>query len=77
MSEWIKCSERLPDDNAIVIGTGFLYGKQENGRWVESTILAGGVFYGLIINEDYEYVADFDVVMKPTHWQALPEPPKD
>ena len=77
MSEWIKCSDRLPDDDVIVIGTGFLYGKPENGRWVEPTILAGGEFHGLITNEDYEYVADFDGVMKPTHWQALPEPPKD
>lgn len=77
MSDWIKCSDRLPDEDVIVIGSGFLYGKPENGRYVEPTILAEGEFHGLITDEDGEVVADFDGTMDPTHWQPLPSPPKD
>ena len=50
--EWIKCSDRLPDDNVEVL--------------VFDVDI--GIFI-LAINPDF-----MDGI---THWQPLPEPPKD
>ncbi|MCA4076448.1 DUF551 domain-containing protein [Pseudomonas kurunegalensis] len=75
MSGWIKCSDRLPAPGVIVVGSGHLYGKSENGRWVEPTIFADGEFHGLGVDDDGDVAPDFDTTMRPTHWQPLPSPP--
>lgn len=78
MSEWIKRSDKLPDDGQCVIATGFLYGKKENGRWVEPSVFADGEFHPCSSNDDGDLVADFNADMnKTTHWQPLPPAPAE
>lgn len=63
MSEWIKCSERLPDDSVPVIvyspewSSKPFVGYRRFGHWQGDRILSApdGV----------------------THWQPLPDPPRD
>ena len=77
MSEWIKCSERMPEDGDIVICVGFVFNKPENGQWVQPCIPEDGTFYAICSDSDGEFCADFDIEMHPpTHWMPLPEPPK-
>ncbi|WP_440090117.1 DUF551 domain-containing protein [Pseudomonas fragariae (ex Marin et al. 2024)] len=77
MSEWIKCSDRLPGDDVCVIGSGWNFGDEAKGRWVEPTIYStvDAEFHPLTGDELGNIVADFDSSMKPTHWMPLPAPP--
>lgn len=77
MSEWIKCSERLPENGDLVICTGHIFNKPENGQWVECSIFDDDDFYAVGQSDEGESCADFDIHMHPpTHWMPLPEPPK-
>lgn len=63
---WIKVSERLPEKNVVVLV----------GHKTDKWICAGQ------INDDGEWYNQFqdnltDCEINPTHWQPLPEPPKD
>lgn len=77
MSEWVSVSEKLPDDGVVVIGSGWMYGDQAKGRWVEPTIYSKEDcdFHPITSDEYGELQSDFDASMSPTHWQPLPEPP--
>ena len=75
MSDWIKCSDRLPARGDIVIGSGHLYDDPNNGRWVEPCILGDYEFHPIHSDEYGETMPDLDGTMAPTHWQPLPEPP--
>lgn len=79
MSEWIKCSERLPCDGQLVILSGHFYRDPERPRFVEPSVFACGEFHPIAYDEcsDYEPIADGDATMEGTHWMPLPEPPED
>lgn len=76
MSEWIKCSERLPGNGDTVICSGFIFDKPENGRWIEPAVFEDDDFYAITTDGNGEACADFDINMHPpTHWMPMPEPP--
>lgn len=73
MSEWIKCSDRMPDNDNYVLAADFAnkysactpnYQVACYGDWVGSTEWDDGDGNGL----------NMELV---THWMPLPEPPKD
>jgi hypothetical protein len=71
MSEWIKCSDRLPDKNAQVLcfNGGKLFGSYTLGEIrTDSDGCTAWHIFG--VNENN---AGFGNV---THWMPLPEPPK-
>ena len=77
MSEWISVAERLPDEEQVVICSGFIFNNPELGRFVEPSVFFRGNFFFVGQNEYGETCADLDVDMHPpTHWMPLPEPPK-
>ena len=77
MSEWVKCSERMPENGVLVIGSGS--GLFKGCRWVEPVIYDGGEFHPVTASDHSdELVAELDSEMIGTdYWMPLPEPPKD
>lgn len=64
MGQWIKCSERMPDDFVDVLVT--------DGHYVEiMTRLGDGSW--LVLLEEWSTCVSVDGI---THWMPLPEPPE-
>lgn len=61
MCEWIKCSERMPEELEDVLVT--------DGRSVEVMYLNFGLWY--VTSTDSAICGD-----EVTHWMPLPEPPE-
>lgn len=76
MSDWIKCSERMPDDGQIVAiinaGHGEIYEAATVTRSGTHFILMDG-----LEASNYDGGAVVTLSMEATHWMPLPEPPKD
>ena len=65
VNQWISCKDKMPDDGVnVLISTG---NKQISLAWYDSD---RGRFY--ICDSDYNYN-----LLDVSHWQPLPEPPKD
>jgi hypothetical protein len=65
VSKWISCKDKMPDDGVnVLIYAG---NRMISLAWYDKDM---GYFY--ICDSDYKYNS-LDV----THWQPLPEPPKD
>jgi len=60
MSKWIKCSDRLPEDDVLVLATDGNSVGIGRCNW-------GIVEYLWIIQREFGKI---------THWQPLPEPPE-
>ena len=68
--EWIKCSDRLPDDCKPVLAVWM--GQTQDVTFIHDD----GVWFGYDpFDDNYrgEEVTDCHL----THWQPLPDPPKD
>ena len=82
MSEWISVKDRLPELEGDFIVFGKPYANkghaialacfQDDGEWVEADDTFGWVFLDKEI-----YASGFSELENVTHWQPLPEPPKD
>ena len=65
VSKWISCKDKMPEDGVnVLIYAG---NRMISLAWYDKDM---GYFY--ICDSDYKYNS-LDV----THWQPLPEPPKD
>lgn len=64
MQNWIKCSERMPPEGEDVL----VYDESENSQHVASWSY-----------QSWVYGVSWDVNLEcyPTHWQPLPEPPRE
>lgn len=72
---WIPVTERLPEDDTIVLVVSLLHHKpypafQIGGVWYDSFLVACQIAIGM---DDEETIDDSGI----THWMPLPEPPKE
>lgn len=67
MSEWIKTDDRLPEEDLLVLVTGWAYDKPDTTRFIATARRMDGVF----VNDDTG-----DDLYWPTHWMLLPELPQ-
>lgn len=65
MSQWIKCSERMPDDFMDVLIT--------DGIYVEVMWLDCEGYWDSWVDGGYRTVCPDDI----THWMPLPKPPQE
>jgi hypothetical protein len=82
--QWIPCSERLPKQNVMVIvccyGSDLVVPDYENGETfyeaLERDRNTPSVSVGMIGTDGW-YGADwFPMMVQPTFWMPLPEPPE-
>lgn len=74
--QWIKCSDRMPEDGQDVVIVDAANSRFYGGAVVKYDaphfILIGG-----LIAENYDGGAVVELDMEVTHWLALPQPPTD
>ena len=77
MSQWIKCSERMPEEDSYVvaaeIGSGTLY------SFVASWFLHGrfNLMEDGLSASNYDGGACISMNLSITHWMPLPETPQE
>ncbi|MBO7715153.1 MAG: DUF551 domain-containing protein [Methanobrevibacter sp.] len=85
MNNWIKCSEREPEPNTRVIvacyGSDIVYPDYENGETIEQCLKrlqkeCVRVTIGFIGSDGWYGSEYAPMIIKPTYWQPLPEPPE-
>lgn len=74
VNQWISVKDRLPEENTLVL----CYARSTTGEGNDYFLgaLAHGEFWFLKVN-DIGHVSCPVLHWKVTHWQPLPEPPKD
>lgn len=78
MSDWIKCSDRLPADMQVVILSGHCNTPGYPNRYVEPAIHLEGCFHPCGMDDEGDLGPDMDGYMSNvTHWQPLPAPPTE
>lgn len=71
MSEWIKASDRMPDEEISVLVM------QDGNDVCEYLILQAQLFQGDWYADHENGLIDFYDALNVTHWMPLPEPPKE
>lgn len=70
--EWHPISPETPRDGTRILAVCYFYSDPIIIMWVEGK-LAGNEFPGEWVNFESEHIP----TVTPTHWQPLPEPPKE
>lgn len=73
--KWISVKDRLPENHKLVL----CYAQSTTGEGNSYFLgaVAHGEFWFLKVNDDIRYVSYPVLHWVVTHWQPLPEPPKD
>lgn len=77
MSDWIKCSDEMPEQGQHVLCSGFFGGRQDTDRFVAPSTFHDGVFYEYTDDDSEESVDCKGSYYAPTYWQAFPAPPTE
>ena len=86
MSKWIKCSDRMPEDETDVLvavyGTDMLTVEDDSFESLQKAIEDSqkNVRYTTMacyISGDGWYSDGFPMIIAPTYWMLLPEPPEE
>ena len=73
LDEWVKCSDRLPENDVFVMALKVDGGVCESSyvkhymygyRWESARV------------DDYDHIFEELEIIEVTHWQPLPQPPK-
>jgi len=67
--EWIKVSDRLPEDGQMVLTW--------NGYQRTIDRFREGISENFVMSKMVAQMSGEDIPTEPTHWQPLPEPPKE
>lgn len=73
MTEWIKCSDRLPEDCVNVLIFCPLI-KQMTAAYLAYSVDREPLFYCIIDFDEYDQNASIEDI---THWMPLPNPPQE
>lgn len=69
MSEWIKCGERLPDEDKSVLVL------QDGNDVCEYLVIQAAIFEGQFYADHLNGLIDYDDLWTVELWQPLPLPP--
>lgn len=78
MSDWIKCSERLPDEDSYVVAA-----KHYGSGMPPDAAVCWFIHGRFCLHDDglsasnYDGGACISMDFQVTHWMPLPDPPKD
>lgn len=82
MSEWIKCSDRLPEEDELVLvaiyGTDFICLQDEEtlGDALKRTQKVGHISMGYLEEDGWYDECGFPEIVTPKYWMELPELPE-
>ena len=80
MGEWIKCSDRLPEDGDEGLCALHLFDRDSEPLIVVPFRMVEGEWHAHFRDDDDEQTIQHALdgsLHTPTHWQPLPEPPHD
>lgn len=77
MTNWIKCSERLPETGKPVIAFGIVEESESGMRSVTEAYLCSFGYWSTFMSRYGSDSTDLLLLNHVTHWQPLPEAPNE